>query len=188
MIVTHPFADPRNLSLKTLPDLVDRHLRILSVGINPSLRAVREGFYFPNPRNRFWRALNNSGLLDEPLIPSPEAMRTLLERYRIGFTDLVKRPSSMASELKTADYREAAPKLATMIVDLEPELVWFHGKTVLDNYLKYTGAAASRTEWGLQPVSIGPSRLYVTPNPSAANARFSLGELTTWYAGLAKWL
>ena len=53
----------------TLPDYLAADLRLLSVGINPSLRAVREGFYFPNPQNRFWPALNASGLLAAPVVP-----------------------------------------------------------------------------------------------------------------------
>ena len=49
--------------MKTLPDYLRPGLDIVSIGINPSLPSVREGYYFANPRNRFWRALNASGLL-----------------------------------------------------------------------------------------------------------------------------
>ena len=53
--------------MKTLPDYIRGDLRILSIGLNPSLPSVREGFYFANPRNRFWRALQCSGLLSDEL-------------------------------------------------------------------------------------------------------------------------
>jgi len=33
---------------------------------------------------------------------------------------------------------------------------------------------------------IGDSRVFVTPNPSPANAAFSLEDLTDWYARLAR--
>ncbi|MBV1878485.1 MAG: mismatch-specific DNA-glycosylase [Pseudomonadales bacterium] len=174
--------------MKTLPDLLAPNLRILSVGINPSLRAVQEAFYFPNPRNRFWPALNASGLLAEPLLPSPAAMQILLTQYRIGFTDLVKKPSSMATALRAADYREAAPLLKQRVLELEPAIVWFHGKLVLNNYLKYTDANQADkqpTRWGLQAVGIGTSQLYVSPNPSPANAQFSLQYLTESYHQLS---
>ena len=92
----------------TLPDYLAADLRLLSVGINPSLRAVREGFYFPNPQNRFWPALNASGLLASPVVPGPAAMALILARDRIGFTDLCKTPSSMAHHLRAADYRAGA--------------------------------------------------------------------------------
>ena len=81
-------------SLKTLSDYLGPGLEIVSIGLNPSLPSVREGFYFANPRNRFWRALNGSGLLAEPLVPGVAAMEVLLTRDRIGFTDVVKRPTA----------------------------------------------------------------------------------------------
>jgi hypothetical protein len=33
-------------TLKTLPDYLERGLEIISIGLNPSLPSVREGFYF----------------------------------------------------------------------------------------------------------------------------------------------
>jgi G:T/U-mismatch repair DNA glycosylase len=43
--------------LKALSDYLIPGLEIVSIGLNPSLSPVRVGFYFANPRNRFWRAL-----------------------------------------------------------------------------------------------------------------------------------
>jgi len=37
----------------------------------------------------------------------------------------------------------------------------------------------------LQPERIGDARVFVTPNPSPANAAFSLAVLTDWYRKLA---
>ncbi|MEC9340524.1 MAG: mismatch-specific DNA-glycosylase, partial [Pseudomonadota bacterium] len=96
--------------MQTLPDYIDTELRLLSIGINPSLPAVAAGYYFANPRNRFWAALNQSGLLSAPVTPGVEAMTLILTRDRIGFTDLVKKPSAMAHHLKVADYRAGAAR------------------------------------------------------------------------------
>ena len=67
-------APPRAM----LPDYVDSDLRVLSVGLNPSLISVREGFYFANPRNRFWRAFDESGLAGSQGEPSRSRHQVLL--------------------------------------------------------------------------------------------------------------
>ena len=51
--------------MDTLKDYLDYNLEILSIGLNPSTVSVERGYYFANPRNRFWRALNASGLVKE---------------------------------------------------------------------------------------------------------------------------
>ena len=89
--------------MKTLQDYIRNDLRILSIGLNPSLPSVQAGFYFANPRNRFWRALQGSGLLDDELEPGAGAMDVLLDRYAIGFTDVVKRPTAGGKDLLAAD-------------------------------------------------------------------------------------
>ena len=83
--------------MKTLADFIAQDCRVLSIGLNPSLNAVRDGYPFSTRQNRFWPALNRSKLIDAPLTPSVAAMEVLVERYRFGFTDVVKRPSRNGS-------------------------------------------------------------------------------------------
>ncbi|MGB5441910.1 MAG: mismatch-specific DNA-glycosylase, partial [Gammaproteobacteria bacterium] len=97
--------------LETLPDYLRPGLNIVSIGLNPSLPSVREGFYFANPRNRFWRALNASGLVTATLEPGVAATDVLFHQFGIGFTDVVKRPTASGNELRAADYRKWAPLL-----------------------------------------------------------------------------
>lgn len=176
--------------MDTLPDWLAPGLRILSVGLNPSLLSVRRGFPFANPQNRFWRALNASGLLDEVLEPGPAAMQRLLEHHRIGFTDVVKRPTPGAAQLRAADFRAWAPLLTEKILEFAPHRVWFHGKLAYREYLRHgalkiAADAAADLDWGTQPLRIGDSRIFVTPNPSPANAVYSLDDLIVWYRRLA---
>ena len=91
------------MTRRTLPDHLAPGLDIVSIGLNPSVYSVERGFYFARPGNRFWPALNASGLIPEPLAPSPEAVERLFRQYRIGFTDLVKRATvrAMANILET---------------------------------------------------------------------------------------
>ena len=170
--------------MKTLPDYIRNDLRILSIGLNPSLPSVQAGFYFANPRNRFWRALQGSGLLEDDPGPGVEAMDILLERYGIGFTDVVKRPTAGGKDLLAADFREWAPRLETKLLRYQPAVAWFHGKVAYNNYLKHIGAGQPNTDWGVQPYRVGQTRVFVTPNPSPANAAWSLDDLVGWYRRL----
>jgi len=170
--------------LKTLPDYLCTGLRIVTIGLNPSLSSVREGYYFANPRNRFWRALHASGLLTEALEPGVAAMEILLSRYRIGFTDVVKRPTTGAKDLFAADFREWAPELKIKLLQYQPGVAWFQGKLAYANYLKYGEGIRPDIGWGQQSRSIGCTRVFVTPNPSPANAAYSLGDLSRWYRQL----
>lgn len=172
-------------SEQTLPDWLGPGLKIVSVGLNPSPNSVRAGYPFATPQNRFWKALNGSGLVDEMLAPGPAAMQRLYEHYRIGFTDVVKRPTPGASQLRAEDFRIGVPALTEKLRACAPRLVWFHGKLAYREYLKHSGAGADELAWGLQPWRIGDSQVFVTPNPSPANAVYSLDDLVLWYRKLA---
>lgn len=169
----------------SLPDYIAPGLRLLSVGINPSLRAVREGFYFPNPQNRFWRALNASGLLAAPVTPGPAAMALILARDRIGFTDLCKTASSMAHQLRAADYRDGAARLAGLIGECRPPLLWFHGATAYRAFCRHVQTRLVSVEPGLQAQAFAGARIFVSPNTSPANARYSLEQIIESYRQLA---
>lgn len=167
--------------MKTLPDYLAPGLDIVFVGINPGAYSAQVGRYFATPTNRFWPAVNRSGLLPEPLGPEDDHR---LPGYGIGLTDVVKRPSSSASKLRAADYRRWAPVLKEELERFGPLIACFHGVTGYRSYLKYAEGTESRPELGLQPRDIGVSRVFVVPNPSPANAVYSLDELVDWYRRL----
>ena len=174
--------------LRTLPDYLKRDLRILSIGLNPSVRSVEAGYYFANPRNRFWKALNASDLVPEPLEPGRVAVETLFTQYDIGFTDVVKRATSSGSQLRAADFRKWGPVLDAHIKTNRPRVAWFHGKVAYSRFVKYVYGVNETVDWGGQTRLIHDSRVYVTPNPSPANAVFSLSDLTQWYDELMNWV
>ncbi len=167
--------------METLPDYLRENLFFLSIGLNPSPVSVQAGYYFANPRNRFWKALNGSRLADLQLQPGVEAMEKLFGKYNIGFTDLVKKPTRMGKELRADDYREGAPILKDKILEFQPGIAWFQGKGTYKNYLKYAEDMNVDIPWGAQKNSIGNTRVFVTPNPSSANAPYSIDDLITIY-------
>jgi len=172
-------------SLPALPDWLAPGLRIVSVGINPSLPSARAGFPFANPRNRFWPALNASALVAAPLQPGVAAMSVLLERDGIGFTDVVKRPTPMEKNVSRSEFHAGAEVLLGKLRAYQPALIWLHGKTPLHSLCRVAGVSP-QGEWGLQDVVLEGVRVFVTPNPSPANAAFSLATLAEWYNRVAE--
>ena len=169
----------------TLPDYLRPGLDIVLIGLNPSTRSVQAGHYFANPRNRFWPAISASGLVGREVGPEDDA--ALLD-LGIGFTDVVKRPTPQASGLTAADYRRDAPQLREKLLEYWPAIACFHGATGYRAYLRYAENIKNAGEiaLGRQAHSIGDSRVFVLPNPSPANARYSLQDLTSWYAALGR--
>jgi len=171
--------------METLPDLLAPGMRLLSIGLNPSLPSVAAGFYFANPRNRFWKALNASRLIQAPVQPGPKAMRLLLENEGMGFTDVVKRPTRGVADLKAADYRQGAPRLLGLLETFRPDYAWFHGKVAFKQFVRHAGLVCDEDVWGRQVLTVGATRFFVTPNPSPANAAYSLETLIGWFNALA---
>jgi len=173
--------------METLPDYLRAGLHFISIGLNPSVASVEAGYYFANPRNRFWRALNNSRLANETLLPGEPAIRQLFEKYHIGYTDLVKRPTRMGKQLRVADFREAAPVLKEKLLRYRPQIAWFHGRDTYRHYLLHAEGLEMEIPWGAQKHLIGKARVYVTPNPSPANAQYSLADITKAYDAMVSY-
>jgi TDG/mug DNA glycosylase family protein len=169
----------------TLPDFLAPGLDIVSIGINPSLYSVERGFYFARPGNRFWPALNASGLVVPPVAPSREAVELLFHKYRIGFTDLVKRATARAAELADGDYRQGTRALQEKLARCAPAIAWFHGVSAYRSFLTHVGTPRAKLAVGLQPECIGPTRIFVTPNPSGANPSANPKQLVPLYRELA---
>lgn len=167
----------------TLPDYLRPGLDVVFVGINPGGYSASVGKYFATPTNRFWRALSRSGLvdIDRELVPGDE---TWLNDVGIGFTDVVKRASGSASDLRAADYREWAPITKQKLIEAAPLVVCFNGLTGYRSFARYADGARIKPVLGEQAARIGGSRVFVAPNPSPANAAFSLEVIASWYTAL----
>ncbi len=144
----------------TLPDYLSQGLDIVFVGINPGAYSASVGKYFANPQNRFWRALNLSGLLNPnlqlELAPGDEAR---LAPHGLGFTDVVKRPTNNASSLRSADFRQWAPKTRAKLLHASPLIVCFNGLTAYKWFRQYSDPA---------PPASSPSPQHSPAQPDAA--------------------
>jgi TDG/mug DNA glycosylase family protein len=178
----------------TLPDYLRPGLALVFVGINPGLYSVRHGHYFARKTSRFWPAFSRS-VLSAPIRRAvgrdtllPEDDIALL-KFGIGFTDVVKRPSRNAAELRPADFETWAPRLLGRLRRYGPRVACFHGLTAFRPFVRYA-LNDSRTDWtlGPQPLRVGSTRLFVVPNPSPANAHFTPEDQVIWYDRLAEYL
>jgi TDG/mug DNA glycosylase family protein len=170
----------------TLPDYLRPGLEVVFVGINPGAHSARVGRYFATPQNRFWAALRASGMVRDPRPLEPGAERWLMDAG-IGFTDVVKRASASASDLKAADFRQGVPLLRQRLEAAAPLLVVFNGLTGFNAYRRFTEGERAGAALGRQATRIGRSHLYVAPNPSPANAAFSLERIAVRYREAAAW-
>ncbi|KAH9848995.1 uracil-DNA glycosylase-like protein [Lenzites betulinus] len=107
--------------------------------LSPGKRSATVGHHFAHPTNHFWKCLHGAELTDRLLDPSEDA--TLPERYRLGLTNLVSRPSSQAAELANTEYTAGVPDLLRKIALTRPRILCFVGKQIWESFVK---AAAPR--------------------------------------------
>ena len=109
--------------------------------------------------------------------------------FGIGFTDVVKRVSSNAAELDASDFEKWSPRLLQKLQRLAPRVACFHGLTAYRPFLaRALGVDRRAPVLGPQPEVVGATRLFVVPNPSPANAHFTLADQSAWYDRLADFL
>jgi TDG/mug DNA glycosylase family protein len=178
---------------RTLPDYLAPHLDIVFIGINPGLYSVEKGHYFARKTSRFWPAFSTSKISAEMRAAlgvqklSPEN-DVDLTRFGFGFTDVIKRPSANASELLPSEFMEWAPRLVEKLKRIKPQIACFHGLTAYRPFLKFGLSGTSSPSLGPQPELLGETRLFVVPNPSPANAHFTVHDQAAWYDRLADFL
>lgn len=154
-------------------DLVRPGLRLLLVGINPSLRSAETGHHFARPGNRFWPALHLAGITPRRLLPAEQEELLALG---IGITNLCHRPTRRADELEPGELLAGALALEARVAELEPERVAMIGITA------YRAGFGRRTAvFGRQPELLAGRPLWVLPNPSGLNAHHRLEDLAALY-------
>ena len=108
---------------ETLPDRAPRPGDILLVGINPAPRSVQAGHYYQGRLGRrLWQRLARLGLLANPV---PGAEDDAFVDAGHGLTDIVKRPTPSASELRGEEIRQGVRALREKVKQWRPGLVLF---------------------------------------------------------------
>ncbi len=180
-------------AFETLPDHLRRDLDLVFIGINPGTYSVARGHYFARTTSRFWPAFSKSKLSArmrealgvERLLPEHDS---LLPRFGIGITDVIKVPSPNASTLTPELFAVWAPRLLDKLRRFRPRVACFHGLTAYRPFLKYALSRDDRPVLGPQPHKVGNTRIFVVPNPSPANAHFTPADQAKWYDQLADFI
>lgn len=152
---------------RTLPDTVAAGMRLLVCGLNPSLYAADRGVGYARPGNRFWPAALAAGLVARDRDPLDA-----LVSHGVGMTDLVKRATRTAAELKPDEYRAGAARLERIVRWLRPRAVCFVGLA------GWRAAIDARAVAGEQPDGFAGIPAYVMPSTSGANAHVQLPDVT----------
>jgi TDG/mug DNA glycosylase family protein len=161
---------------KTVPDLVRPGLAVLLCGINPSLTSGAVGLHFATPGNRLWPTLHAAGWTSRRLFPHETEQ---LLAAGCGITNLVARATARADELADEELRAGLDHLHELAERLAPRYVAFLG---LSAYRAATGER--RATVGPQDRLVGPSKVWLLPNPSGLNASWQLPRLAEAYAAL----
>jgi TDG/mug DNA glycosylase family protein len=149
-------------------------LRVLFVGINPSLRSAEVGHNFARPGNRFWPTLHAAGFTPRRLAPVEDSS---LPSFGIGLVNFVSRPTRAASELTVAELRAGAAALEKTVRAWQPRLVAVVGVVAYRVAFARPGA-----DVGLQDGAVGGRPVWVLPNPSGLNAHYKPAQFAQLYA------
>lgn len=161
---------------KTIRDVIAPGLSVLFCGINPGLYSGATGHHFARPGNRFWPALHGSGFTPRQLAPFEE--QELLE-LGLGITNVVARTTPGAADLTVTELRAGGTGLVRKVERYEPRFLAVLGLGA------YRVAFGDRTAVvGEQTLRIGPTRVWVLPNPSGLNAHYQLPDLVREFSRL----
>ncbi len=149
-------------SVETLEDLLRPGLRAVCIGINPAPTSVTRGHYYQGRLGqRFYERLRRAGILPHGRSWEDD----LAFEAGLGFTDIVKRPTARASEVRTDEFSHGRDALKTKIEAVSPKLLIFTFKKaaeVLCGPFFGNGLLASRT--------FGGATMFVMPGPYAPGA------------------
>jgi TDG/mug DNA glycosylase family protein len=163
----------------TVPDLIGPGVRQLFVGINPGLWTAATQSHFAHPGNRFYPALRLGGVIDREIDRgvglSDDDRRYLVERG-IGITNIVRRATAKASQLRPSELAAGGRELRAFVAVHRPVVVAIAGVTA------YRTAFADRAATvGEQPHPFEGARLWIVPNPSGLNAHETVDTLAAAY-------
>ncbi|MCP3144663.1 G/U mismatch-specific DNA glycosylase [Pyxidicoccus xibeiensis] len=159
-----------------MPDLIAPRLRVLFCGINPSLYSVVVGFHFARPGNRFWPTLHAARITPRQLLPSEQGELLALG---YGITNVADRATATADMLDDSELAEGGKSLEAKVRRYRPRFL-----AVLGVGAYRTAFERPRAQPGLQPETLGMTRLWVLPNPSGLNAHYQLDDLARLFGEL----
>lgn len=116
------------------PPIFDSSSRVLIVGSFPSVQSRKVGFYYGNPRNRFWPVL--AALFKENVPEGSEQRQAFVLRNRIALFDVLESCEIAASS--DASIRRAVPNHFDVIFEsAQIQRVFANGRSAFQFYERY---------------------------------------------------
>ena len=165
---------------KTLPDVIAPNLKVLFCGINPGLYTAAVQQHFGRPGNRFWPVLHRAGFTPRQFHPSEQ--RELLQ-LGYGITNIVARATAAAAELTDEELATGARILERKVRRYTPRVL-----AVVGVGAYRTAFARPHAKLGLQPETIGATKIWVLPNPSGLNANYQPAQLVELFRQLHQYV
>jgi TDG/mug DNA glycosylase family protein len=163
----------------TLADLVPDTPRAVVVGINPAPTSVAAGHYYQGRLGRgFFARLRAIGAIPETGGWDDDAALAA----GIGFTDIIKRPTPRAADLRPDEFAHGRPLLQERLQAWKPPMVIFTFKKTADVVL------GSASGVGMLPVIFSEAHVFVMPSPyaKAEEARTHLTVLRDRISGTSR--
>jgi TDG/mug DNA glycosylase family protein len=147
----------------TLEDVIPPNPLAVCVGVNPAPLSVAIGHYYQGDLGkRVYERLRWVGLL--PTEPGWEDDAGA--SAGVGFTDIVKRPTARAEDVRQDDYEFGRTLLERKLAEVQPRLVIFSFKRAAEKFFgDFEGNGFVR---GLK---IGSARVFVMPGPMEERER-----------------
>lgn len=182
-----------------LPELTDAlapNLLVMFIGLNPGLTTAELGQPYAHPSNLFWKLLHTSGLTERRY--RPEEHVNLPKSHRLGFTNIVSRPTKNGSELSKSEMIEGTPILEAKARQWRPVVCCLVGKGIWEAIWKYRqGRALSKADfkYGFQDEAYNlgvnkdwnGARVFVAASTSGLSASLSPAEKEAIWASLGDW-
>ncbi len=146
--------------IDVLPDVLRDDLLVVFCGTAASAVSAREGAYYANRSNAFWRALHETGMTARRFAPSE--FPQLLD-LRIGLTDVAKTVSGSDSSLSRGDFRPE--RLSEKIHRYRPQIMAFTSKAA---WRAWKRRPTAEVAYGWQPGRLNRTEFVVLPSPSGA--------------------
>ncbi|KAB1657172.1 mismatch-specific DNA-glycosylase [Pseudoclavibacter sp. CFCC 11306] len=159
----------------TVDDIIGPDTELLFVGVNPGLWTAAVNAPYAYPGNRFWPALERSGLVQRHFDAShglSPADRADFVAAGLGSTNFVNRATIRADELSADELRAGAAHLDNLVMRVRPRVV-----AVLGIMSYRTAYHRPKAHMGLQAERLAGAELWVLPNSSGLNAHETIDSI-----------
>ena len=170
---------------RAVPDLAGPDVRLVFVGINPSLWTAGTRTHFSHPGNRFYPALRLAGIIDRDV----DRAAGMTDDDRASFVRRGHRPDQPGEpgdgpgrRADADELRAGAERLRTFVRTHRPLVVAVAGHHRLPHGVRPARGRAAASS----PSRLEGARLWVVPNPSGLNAHETTATLAAAYAEPAR--